>query len=620
MKKLLTVILGLGLLTSYAQKVPQSKSPRTILMEEFTNASCGPCAAANPGFNTLIDANAPRVVAIKYQTNWPGTDPMNAQNPTDAATRVSYYGVTGVPEAEMDGNVQNTHPSNITQAMITTEEAVSAPFTMTLTHNLSTNFDSIFIKCVYTATAAVTMTTPVVHVALIEQQIHFATAPGSNGETDFYEVMRKMYPSAAGTTIATSWTVGQADSISFAVALPTYIYDKSQLGVVSWIQDNSNKNVKQAVYSEPTPFKVDAALTSVTNIPFTTCATTITPTIAFKNNGSDTITHLSIRYKIDNGNIDSVVWTGSLAHTATATINLPTLTTTAGAHTFTAYVYLVNHSTDLNHKNDTVSSKFNIIGTFGSVPVTEGFEGTFPATNFILNNPDNDAYTWKKTTPGAWGAGTSSATLLFYAIAAGKYDELILPPVSLASSSIMGMSFDVAYAQYSASYIDKLEVQTSTDCGATWNSVYSKTAANLATVSAMVTTSFVPTATQWRREYVSLSSVAGQSQVMIKFKGTSGYGNNVYIDNINLDVNAGVENLKNGEISVYPNPASNLMNISNAQNADIMLYDMFGKLVYTDHNISSSYSLNVSEFAVGTYVLKVINKDKASSFKVNVVR
>jgi hypothetical protein len=74
------------------------------MFEEFTNASCGPCASQNPAFDALLSANASKCTSIKYHTNWPGVDPMNAQNPTDVGTRVTYYNVTGVPYAVMDGS------------------------------------------------------------------------------------------------------------------------------------------------------------------------------------------------------------------------------------------------------------------------------------------------------------------------------------------------------------------------------------------------------------------------------------------------------------------------------------------------------------------------------------
>jgi hypothetical protein len=84
-----------------------------------------PCASQNPTTNALINANPTKVVALKYQVNWPGVDPMNAQTQTWVGPRVSYYGVTGVPATKVDGT-----GSSITQAVIDNRYAVPSPFSM----------------------------------------------------------------------------------------------------------------------------------------------------------------------------------------------------------------------------------------------------------------------------------------------------------------------------------------------------------------------------------------------------------------------------------------------------------------------------------------------------------
>src|SRR5687768_14774096 len=86
-----------------------------VLLEEFTQASCGPCASQNPGFKTtILDPNPDKVRLVAYHTSWPGTDPMNAYNPTDVQTRVTYYTVTGVPNVRMMGNQAAGSPASIT--------------------------------------------------------------------------------------------------------------------------------------------------------------------------------------------------------------------------------------------------------------------------------------------------------------------------------------------------------------------------------------------------------------------------------------------------------------------------------------------------------------------------
>ncbi len=239
--------LGLALLISAGSLFAQSQ--RLVFVEEFTQASCGPCASANPAFNTLLNNNLTKATSLKYQVSWPGTDPMNAQNTADAANRVAYYGVSGVPDARLEGNVANGAPSVVTQTNINSQYALPSPFSIKLDHWFNAANDSIYINCEITCTQNVTMTTPRLRIAMIEKTITFTNAPGSNGEKVFYNVMRKMYPNANGSALAGNWTSGQKKTFSFKEKIPTYIYSKPQIGVVAFIQDDSNKNVKQSAFS-----------------------------------------------------------------------------------------------------------------------------------------------------------------------------------------------------------------------------------------------------------------------------------------------------------------------------------------------------------------------------------
>ena len=125
MKKIFTLIC-LSAMGTFAF----AQTQRTVLLEHFTQASCGPCATYNPAIEALINANPGKIIALKHQTSWPGVDPMNAQNPTQVATRVSYYSVTGVPNSVIDGNYYNGHPASVNQAMVDGAYAVPAPFSL----------------------------------------------------------------------------------------------------------------------------------------------------------------------------------------------------------------------------------------------------------------------------------------------------------------------------------------------------------------------------------------------------------------------------------------------------------------------------------------------------------
>lgn len=250
MKKLYVTLVLASLVV-----VAGAQSQRLVLVEEFTQASCGPCAAANPQFNVLLSANTNKVVSLKYQTSWPGVDPMNAQY-TNVSSRVNYYSVGSVPYALMDGagvtgSSYTGYPNNLNQAAINNEYAVViSPFDLAVQHTLNANQDSVFITVQATATQAYAISTALrLHTVLIEKHIHFTTAPGSNGERDFYNVVRKMIPGTGGTGITNNWTVGQNATYTFAVAIPSYIYDINQLAVVCFIQNSTSRQVEQAAFS-----------------------------------------------------------------------------------------------------------------------------------------------------------------------------------------------------------------------------------------------------------------------------------------------------------------------------------------------------------------------------------
>ncbi|CAN5868202.1 hypothetical protein BH11BAC7_BH11BAC7_13160 [soil metagenome] len=265
MKKLYTTLALASLVA-----VAGAQSQRLALVEEFTQASCGPCAAANPQFNTLLNANTTKVVALKYQVSWPGVDPMNAQYPT-VSGRVNYYSVGSAPYGLMDGADltgpnYTGYPNNLNQTEINNRYSVPSPFDLSVQHTLSANMDSVFITVHVNATQAYSTTSYLrLHTVLVEKNIHFNTAPGSNGERDFENVVRKMIPTSTGSALANTWTVGQNTTLTFAVAIPSYIYDINELAVVSFIQDNATKEVQQAAFS-PSPVGIHNQLSSTAAI------------------------------------------------------------------------------------------------------------------------------------------------------------------------------------------------------------------------------------------------------------------------------------------------------------------------------------------------------------------
>lgn len=68
-------------------------------------------------------------------------------------------------------------------------------------------------------------------------------------------------------------------------------------------------------------------------------------------------------------------------------------------------------------------------------------------------------------------------------------------------------------------------------------------------------------------------------------------------------------------ISIYPNPTQNILNISNAETSDIQVFDMLGRMILSKENISLHEQLNVSMLTVGTYFIKISKEGNTTTKK-----
>ncbi len=602
-----------------------AQTQRTVFVEQFTQASCGPCASQNPAFNILLANNSTtnKVISLKYQTSWPGVDPMNAQNASEVATRVSYYGVSGVPEALIDGvNGPGTAPyvgapAAVTQTHLNNRYAITSPISLTVVHSYNATYDSVTVKAVYENLDSVAINTVKLHMAITEKEIVFNTPPGSNGELDFYNVMRKMYPNAGGTTI--SLAAGAKDSMTIKVKIPSYIYDLSEIQFVSFIQNDVSKDVMQAAKSPILPLPYDAKGILVSGIPTSpSCDSIYNIDFTIKNVGANTITNATIQYKISpGGTLQSLPFTGNLTVGNTTIITIPNVNVGIGSKVISLYVKQPNGNTDFNAKNDSTIAAY---GTFAApttitIPLAynENFGTVFPPSNWIVQDGTGDNLGWMRATAGSTGANTYSARMNFYNSPAGNEDYLHVKTISLAGLTNASIGFKVAHAPYTAgagAENDRIDLEYSTDCGTTWTSIWNKSGTTLAT-SAATTTSFAPTtAAQWRQELVTINNLAGQSKVHFRFKGTSEYGNNSYVDNVNI-YSSGVNSLNNiindAVISIYPNPATEELSINteNINLTSITFIDNVGRTVKEINTTQKENKIAISDLATGIYTVKL---------------
>ncbi len=236
--------------------VMSSNQPRIPLFEVFTSSTCAPCNPGNANYHSVVDPKpAAEYVSIKFQQNFPGTGDPYAT--TEAINRRSaFYGINSIPRMEIDGG-WDQNASSFTTALY--NSAKTNPSQYMMSGNYALNGQTIEGKVKFNP--LITIDGAKLHIAVLEKQTTGNVK--SNGETEFFHVMKKMIPSETGTEITP--TLGVWDSLSFSYTfngnyrLPAdgataniinhtiehSVEDFQNLYVVAWVQ-GSDKVVYQA--------------------------------------------------------------------------------------------------------------------------------------------------------------------------------------------------------------------------------------------------------------------------------------------------------------------------------------------------------------------------------------
>jgi hypothetical protein len=374
---------------------------------------------------------------------------------------------------------------------------------------------------------------------------------------------------------------------------------------------------------------VDAQLLSIDNPVNRVCDTKFQPVITVRNYGALPITSIDINAGVDGGTPVLTRWAGTLPSLSTVAITLNAVSTGAnGAHAIKIQLSSPNGTTDMGPANDTLSKGF-IYPVAIAPPVNEGFESeAFPPANWDILNADN-SYTWERVVGIAKTGSAAMVARNYDYTKNGQVDYLRLPQVSIADADSAYLTFQVAAAmQTSAGTLlnnwDTLQVLVSANCGNTWTSLYKKWGGALITRTAITTSSFTPTASEWRKDSVNLTPYINKGPVMIAFANSTGNENNVYIDDINLYKKGTHTGLSEQGYLITPNPSSGPLTVqfstSPVNLKGISLYNCTGQKiaekVIGNNTPATVYQFNLSRYASGVYVVRLVYTDHTVSRKI----
>lgn len=102
------------------------------------------------------------------------------------------------------------------------------------------------------------------------------------------------------------------------------------------------------------------------------------------------------------------------------------------------------------------------------------------------------------------------------------------------------------------------------------------------------------------------------NEVLFQSTGNFGFASS---SNFNSEGSLGTNDATFEGLSIYPNPATSLLNIRNAENATIEIYSILGQVLYAKSNISSDEQVEVSQFTTGTYLVKITNGNAIKTSK-----
>ena len=578
-KKVFSICIVLIGLNSFSQ------TPRLSLYEEFTGETCPPCASANPPLNLLLASptNTPKIVAIKWQVPIPSA-PSNTwslyqTNKVEIDWRWKSvanggYGyipaINSAPSGKIDGEAPtvfgaaSAHPANLNNNVISTAQSFTSAFSISVSRAWDASCSSINLTVSIAATANFNAVGALkFRTVMVENIIDFPTAPGSNGEKHFEDVAIKSFPTLqSGISMTSNWIVGQTQTFTLNCPIPSYTRKKEEIAFVGFIQDDGNQRVAQAVRVQKSVLSNDAIALSAKVA--ATCSSTISPIISVYNNGLNAITALTITPYIDGAIAPTISWNGNIASATSATISLNTISspTNTGAHTFSYNISAMN-GTDGNMTNNSTKVSYLVASDFQGSPVSEDFALTnFPPVKWAAVNSNSGPSWTRVTNAGGYNLSTQSTRYDFFNNKViGDMDELFITPMNLSGTAAPVLSFDYAYAQRDANSNDKLEVMVSNNCGSSWTNVYSSSGYTLATALPMPM-AYLPDVndiSQWQTVTINLTGYNSAS-VLVKFVVTNDNGNNLYIDNVNLNQTQPVGLIKetklSNQVSIFPNPTS----------------------------------------------------------------
>jgi len=394
MKKITKILIAgaLALPVIGAAQVNTSVEARNAVVEEWTGIHCGYCPTGHAAVQAAYVNNPGDVVAINFHSGGyaaPNSGEPDYRTP-EGTVHDGAFPITGYPSSTLNrrtiGGSQTYHPAGTNDndkvpAVLAESSEVNMFITATL--DIVTRQLDVAVEYYYTSNAP--NTTNWMNVAILQNnvqgpQVTYGSGnynPGGwiNYPTVYnHQHMFRGFMTGQWGQAITSTSSGSTATMTYSQVLPADIngvpINIAEMEIAAYIGDGVNAagNILTGVSIKPTL----TGFTTTDELVYTNsnlddilaCATgpqTMSPTVDLQNWGSNPMTSATITYNVNGGTDQVMNWTGSIAPGATQTITLDPITFTpnAGSNTLNITASNPNGVAD-NAADNTGSTTFEV--------------------------------------------------------------------------------------------------------------------------------------------------------------------------------------------------------------------------------------------------------------------
>ena len=374
----------------------------------------------------------------------------------------------------------------------------------------------------------------------------------------------------------------------------------------------------------------DLAVAEVLSPGVATCSTPLRCRARVENRGTLEINSFTLQLHLDGVSVlDTLISGIDLIPGASLEVEFRPVQLSEGQYHLIVESGLEAPDIDLNPANNRAMLVFALDTRADFIPLRENFEsGDLPTPGWTVVNPDL-AVGWRSATAPHVNSGNRAALMeLFNYPVAGQIDWLYSNVLDFSAASEASLFFSVSHRQHPGR-TDRLQIWASGDCGQNYRMLKEYRSPEMA--SGTSSQFWLPAgADDWKRFSIDLGSYAGLSDVRLAFSSVNGFGNNIYLDDIEFFATAPehVLDIPEDALVAYPNPTPDgrmflAVYLQKRQPLELLVYEASGRMVTRRSFpalLNQTLELDLTGNSPGLYILRLVGDDFVRSKKIAISR